>query len=149
MDMTIGLRLDPVRHEGVWDGTRPRPRPWPAGQGPVGADDRASDEETGRKKKMSPFTAGVLFFAKSPNAFPIFSKEAFGFGSVAIEPGYKVGINNGNCSFTAILTTSNTTSTPGARVRSLPATADTNTRNSRLKSQKGIPVNTQKLWSLV
>ena len=48
MDMTIGLRLDPVRHEGVWDGTRPRPRRWPEGQGPVGAYDRASDEATGR-----------------------------------------------------------------------------------------------------
>ena len=61
---------------------------------------------------------------KSPNAFHISSKEASDFEPVAIEPGYKVGINDGNCSFTAILTTSKTTSTPGARVRSLPVTAD-------------------------
>ena len=73
--------------------------------------------------------AGVLLFDKSPNAFHISSKEAYGFGPVAIEPepGYKVGINDGNCSFTAILTTSNTTYTPGARVPSLPVTADTST----------------------
>ena len=84
--------------------------------------------------------AGVLLFDKSPNAFHISSNEAYDFGPVAIEPGYKVGINDGNCSFTAILTTSKTTSTPGARVRSIPVTADTSTRNSRLKSQKGRPV---------
>ena len=71
---------------------------------------------------MSTLTAGVLLFNKSPNAFHILSKEAYGFGSVAIEPGYKVGINDGNCSFAAILTTSKTPSTPGARVRSLPVT---------------------------
>ena len=56
------------------------------------------------------------------NAFHILSKEAYGFGPVAIEPGYKVGINDGNFSFTAILTTSKTKSTLGARVRSLPVT---------------------------
>ena len=56
--------------------------------------------------------AGVLLFDKSPNAFHIPSNEAYGFGPVAIEPGYNVGINDGNCSFTAILTTSKTTSTP-------------------------------------
>ena len=53
---------------------------------------------------------GVLLFDMSPNAFYISSNEAYGFGHVAIEPGYEVGINGGNCSFTAILTTSNTTS---------------------------------------
>ena len=74
--------------------------------------------------------AGVLLFDKSPNAFHISSKEAYGFGPVAIEPGYIAGINDGNCSFTDILTTSKTTSTPGAKVRSLPVTADTSTRNS-------------------
>ena len=34
-------------------------------------------------------------------------------------------------------------------MRSLPVTADTITRNSPLKSQKGVPVHTPKLWSLV
>ena len=92
---------------------------------------------------FSPLTAGVILFAKSPKAFHILSNEAYGFGSVAIEPGYKVGINDGNCSLTAIRTTSNTTSTPGARVRSLPVTADTSTRNSRLKSQKASPCTRQ------
>ena len=50
MAMTIGLRLDPVCHEGVWDGTRPWPHPWPVGRGPNGADDRAPDEGTEKKK---------------------------------------------------------------------------------------------------
>ena len=89
------------------------------------------------------------FFYKWPNAFHILSKEACGFASVAIEQGYTVGINDGNCSFTAILTTSKTTSTPGARVRSLPVTADTCTRNSRLKLPNGVPVHTPKLCGLV
>ena len=71
--------------------------------------------------------AGVLLFDKSPNAFHISSKEAYVFGPVAIKPGYKVGINDGNCSFTAISTTSKTTSTPGVKVRSLPVTTDTST----------------------
>ena len=79
----------------------------------------------------------------------ISSNEAYGFGSVAIEPGYKAGINVGNCSVTAIRTTSNTTSTPGARVRSLSVTHDTSTQNSRMKCEKGVPVHTPKLWSLV
>ena len=102
-------------------------------------DDRSPDEETGKEKMFSPLTAGVLLFDQSANAFHILSKEAYGFGSVAIEPGYQVGINDGNCSFTAILTTSRTTSTPAARVRSLPVTADTRTRNSLLKSRKRLP----------
>ena len=105
------------------------------GRGPDGADDRTPDEERGKEKKLSPLMAGVLLLGKSPNAFHIFSNEAYGFGPVAIEPGYNVGINDGNCSLTAILTTSKTTSTPGARVRSLPVTAHTSTRNVRLKSQ--------------
>ena len=63
----------------------------------------------------------------SLNAFHISSKEGYRFGPVAIEPGYNVGINDGNCSFTASLTTSKPTSAPGARVRSLPVTADTST----------------------
>ena len=96
------------------NGTRPWPRSLPAGRGPDGADDRTPDEERGKEKKLSPLMAGVLLLDKSPNAFHIPSKEAYGFGSVAIEPGYKVGTNDGNCSFTAILTTSKTASTPGA-----------------------------------
>ena len=98
---------------------------------------------------MLPLTAGVLSFAKSPNAIHILFKEAYGFGSVTIALGNIVGINDGNCLFTAILTTSNTKSTPRARVRSLPVTADSSTQNPRLKSQKGFPVNTPKLCGLV
>ena len=66
------------------------------------------DEETGEYFFLSQLMAAVLLFDKSPNAFHISSNEAYGFGPVAIEPGYKVGINDGNCSFTAILTTSKT-----------------------------------------
>ena len=52
--------------------------------------------------------AGVLLLDKALNAFHISSKVAYGFGPVAVEPGYNVpvGINYGNCSFTVILTTS-------------------------------------------
>ena len=127
---------------------------------PVRAHDRRAGAPTGRmttlptkkqveKIKCSHLRQVTYYSLSRQTPSKMLTKEACGFGSVAIKPGYKVGIYNGNHSFTAILTTSNTTSTPGARVRSLPATADTNTRNSRLKSQKGIPVNTQKLWSLV
>ena len=83
--------------------------------------DSTPEEETGKEKNRSPLTAGVLLLDKSPNAFHILSNEAYGFGPVAIDPGYKIGIKDGNCSFTAILATSKTTSTPGARVRSLPS----------------------------
>ena len=130
--------------------------------GPGRAHERRAGAPTGRmtalptKKQANinyilffAFMAGVLLFDKSPNAFHISSNEAYGFGPVAIEPGYKVGISDGNYSVTTILTTSKTTSTPGARVRSLPVTADTSTRHSRQKSQKGIPVHTPKLCSLV
>ena len=91
--------------------------------GPGRAHDRRAGAPTGRmtahptkkeakEKKLSPLMAGVLLCDKSLNAVHISSKEAYGFGPVAIEPGYNVGINDGNCSFTAILTTSKTTSTP-------------------------------------
>ena len=94
-------------------------------------------------------TAGVKIFDKSPNPFLVLSKEAYGLGSVAIEPGYEVGINDGNCSFTALLTASKTASTLGARLLSLLVTADNSTRNTRLESKKGVPVHTPKLCSLV
>ena len=99
-------------------------------QGPDGVDGRTLDGETGKEETLSPLTAGVFLFDNSINAFHILFKDAYGFGSVAIEQGYKAGIDDGNCSFTSILTTFKTTSTPGARVRSLPVTADTSTRNS-------------------
>ena len=52
MDMTIGLRLDLVCHEGVWDGTRTWPRPWLADGGYHGVDDRARDEEKGTENNF-------------------------------------------------------------------------------------------------
>ena len=79
---------------------------------------------------------------KSLKGFHIISNEAFGFRSEAKEPGYNVVIKVGNCLFTAIRTTSNITSIPGAKTRSLPITANTSTRNSRLKSQRGVPIHT-------
>ena len=124
--------------------------------GPSRTHDRRAGAPTGRmtalptkkeaKKKKIAVDGRSLLFDISPNAFHISSTEAYGFGPVAIEPGYKVGINDENCSFIAILTTSKTTSTPGARVRSLPVTADSNTPNSRLKSQKGVARRGE--WSL-
>ena len=99
---------------------------------------------------FSRLTAKVLLFDKSsPNAFHIFPKEAYGLGSVAIEPGYDVGINDETCSSTAILTTSKTTSTPGARVRSLPVTADTSRRNSRLKRKEASSCTRQNMQTCV
>ena len=76
------------------------------GPGPDGATERAPEEETGKEKNRSPLTAGVLLLDKSANAFHILSNEAYGFGPVAIEPGYNVGINDGNCSLTCLLYTS-------------------------------------------
>ena len=73
------------------------------------------------------------------------SNKAYGRGSVAFEPGYNVGMSVGNYSLTAILTTSSTTSVPGDKTRSLPVIADTSTRNSRLKSEKGVPLHTPKV----
>ena len=48
--------------------------------------------------------------SKSLKTRHISSNEAYGRGSVAFEPGYNVGISVGNFPFTAIRTTSNTTS---------------------------------------
>ena len=66
------------------------------------------------------------------------SKVPNGLGTVVKPPGYSVGIKLGYCSVTTIRTTSNTTSTPGAKRRSAPVAADTTPRNSRLKLQKGL-----------
>ena len=71
--------------------------------GPGRTHDRRAGAPTGRmtaiptkkrakKNKISPLMAGVLLLDKSPNAFHILSNEAYGFGPVAIDPGYKVGI---------------------------------------------------------
>ena len=98
---------------------------------------------------FSPLTAGVLSRAKLLKAFHMASNEAHGRGFVAFEPGYNVGMSAGNCSLIAILTTSNTTSTPGEKTRSPPVTADTSTRNSRLKSEKGVLSHTPKVCNLV
>ena len=69
--------------------------------------------------------------------------------SVAFEPGYNIGMGVENCSLTAIRTTFNTTSVPGDKTRSLPAVAvDTSTRNSRLKSEKGVLVTHSKIRQL-
>ena len=73
------------------------------------------------------------------------SNEAYGRGSVAFEPGYNVGLIFGNCPLTAILTTSNTTSVPGDKTRSLPVTADTSTRNTRLNSEKYVPIHVKSM----
>ena len=58
-------------------------------------------------------TIYVLLCAKSLKARHIASNEAYGRLSVAFEPGYNIGLRVGNCSFTAIRTSSNTTSVPG------------------------------------
>ena len=100
------------------------------------ADDLTPVEETGRDNCFAPFTAGVLLCVKSLKALHVASNEAYGRGSATFEPGYKVGIRVGNCSLTAILTTFNTTSIPGDRARSLPETADSYTRNSRVKCKE-------------
>ena len=68
---------------------------------------------------------------------------------LAITLGYNVGIKLGYCSFTAIQTTPQTISAPVAKPRSVPVAADTTTRNSRLKSQKGFPLGTPKVYSFL
>ena len=74
--------------------------------GPGRAHDRRARAPTGRmtafptkkqakKQKKSPLMAGVLLFVKSLNAVHISSKEAYGFGPVAIEPGTKQASTTG------------------------------------------------------
>ena len=89
--------------------------------------------------------AGVLFCAKSLKASHLASNEAYGRESVAFEPGYSVGMRVENYSFTAIRATSNITSVPGDKTRSLPVAVDTSTRNSRLKSEKDVPLHIPKV----
>ena len=72
-----------------------------------------------------------------------------GLDTVAETPGYSVGIKLGYCSLTASRITSKTTSTPGAKRRSVAVAADTTPRNARLKSQNGVPLGTPKLCNLV
>ena len=82
------------------------------------------------------------------NAFRIASNEAYRLRFVAFEPGDNVGIRVGNCSFTAIRTISNTTSDPGTKTGSLSVTADTSTRNSRLKFPKGVSLTAPNVCNL-
>ena len=147
--ITIGLLRDPVCHVGDWEGVRPWPRPFPAGRAPDEADDRLIVDETGSEKNRSPLMAGVLLVERASKATHIASKEPKGFFSVANFPGYSVGIKVGNCALTDKRTTSKTTSAPGAKTRSVPVAADTITRNSRLKSQKGVPFGTPKVCNFV
>ena len=55
--------------------------------------------ETKKKAQKTIFTVDgrCLMFCQSPKAFHILCNEAYGFGSVAIEPGYNVGMDVGNC----------------------------------------------------
>ena len=111
--------------------------------GPGRAHERRAGAPTGRmtalrtknqaEKSFFAVDGRCLVMCQGTKAFHIASNEAYGFESVDIEPGYNVGIKVGNCSFTVIRTTSITMSTPGARTRSLLVTADTSTRNVRLK----------------
>ena len=94
------------------------------GSGPDGADDRTPDDEVGKEKHFLPLMAGVLF-VRTWKADHIASKVPKGLGSVAITPGYNVGITLGYCSFNAIRTTSKPISVPGAKARSVPVAADT------------------------
>ena len=73
------------------------------------------------------------------------SKVPKGLGSVAITPGYNVGIKLGYCSSTAIRTTFTTISAPGTKPRSAPAAVDTTTRNTRPNSQKRVSLATPKV----
>ena len=85
----------------------------------------------------------------SLKACHIASNKAYGRGSVAFEPGYNAGRRAGNGSFAATRTTSNTTSVPGDKTRSLPVAVGISTRNSRLKSAKGMPLHTPYVCNLV
>ena len=107
------------------------------------------DDEVGNETFFSPLMADVLLLVRAWKANHIASKVPKGLGSVAITPGYNVGIKLGYCSFTAIRTTSKTVSVPGAKARSVPVAADTTTRNYRLKSRKGIPFGTPKVCNIL
>ena len=98
-------------------------------------------------KCFSTLMAGVLLCATSPKALHIASIETCGLGSVALEPGYAVGITIGNFSFTAIRSISNNRSVPGRKISSLPLTADTNTQNSRMKSEIGVTLHAPNIYN--
>ena len=110
--ITSGLSRDSVGHEGDWEGVRPWPRPLLAGRSPDGVDDRAPVEEAGKGNYFSPLVVGVLLFARVSQANHMASKVPNGLDTVTKTPGHSVGIKLGNCSFTAIRTTSKTTSNP-------------------------------------
>ena len=105
------------------------------------------DDEVGNETFFSPLMADVLLLVRAWKANHIASKVPKGLGSVAITPGYNVGIKLGYCSFTAIRTTYNTVSVPGAKAPSVPVAAEKTTRNSQLKSRRGVPFVTPKVFN--
>ena len=88
--------------------------------------------------------AGVLLFARVSKANHMAFKVPYGLDTVAKPPVYCVGIRLGYCSLTPMRTTARTTSIPGAKPRSVPVAAATTPQNARLKSQKGVPLDTPK-----
>ena len=77
------------------------------------------------------------------------SKLPNGLGSVAITPGYSVGIKLEYCSLTAIRTTSNNISATGAKRRAVRVAADTTAGNFLLNSQKTVPLGRSKVRNVL
>ena len=142
--MTNGLSRDLVCHAGDWQRVQPWPRPLPAGRGADGANDRTPDEEAGKDLFFSPLMAGVLLLARAWKFNHMASKVPKGLGSVAITTvWHQTWVLLVNCHPIHL----QTISAPGAKTRSMPVAADTTTRNSRQKSQKGLPFGTPKVCS--
>ena len=141
------IMCEPVCHAGDWEGVRPWPRPLPGGRGPDGVDDRTPDDEVGRETKISPLMAGVLLLARAWKANHIASKVPKGLASVPLPFPRGPTSELGYCSFTAIRTTYNTVSVPGAKAPSVPVAAEKTTRNSQLKSRRGVPFVTPKVFN--
>ena len=123
---------------------------WRAGA-PTGRMTAHPSKNRAKEQYVSMLMAGVLLFATVSNANHMASKVPNGLDTVVKAPGYNVGIKLRYVSLTAIRTTSTTTSTPGAKPRSVLIAADTTPRDFRLKSQKGLLLDTQKknLYQLI
>ena len=82
-------------------------------------------------KCLSPLMAGVLLVESPPNANHTSSMDPKGFYAVVNSPEYRTGMRSGYCSLTLLPTTSGTTSTLGARTRSLSVTDAISKRKAR------------------
>ena len=135
--VTIRLLRDPVCHAGEWEGVRPWPRPLPASRGPH------ARRRSRQGKKYIAVDGWCLITRKGlrnqPHDVQIAERPQLRSHYPRVQRRHQTGL----CSIIAIRTNSKTISAPGAKMYSVPVSADTTKRNSRLKSEKRVPLGTQ------